>query len=395
MNIDKKNLAIQILAVLGLILSIELACIYYHVNFLKDGGASFCSINQFIDCDGAAKTNVSQFIGIPLAWWGIGLYLVILFLTFVDKLKNIKYLGFLDVFKEPKAYITTLSGIAFICSMILAGISIFGIHKLCLLCFVTYFIDLAIALTASSASFKNIIGSVKTTVLDFIAGAKKYTAAFIALVLLFAGVLTYSGTTFNFVPHLKFRKEILKYQKIKYNPYRVKGNTLGNKNGDVVIELYSDFVCPLCYIHNIMLHQAAKEFKNLKIVHHNYPFDTECNPYVTFKMHPNACFMSKGVIAARKQGNYWEMSSLLYENQPKKMDDMIKLAEKLNFDVDAFRSDFYSKETFNEISNELKAANQRGIDATPTMIINNKKYVGVKPYSKLKDILIENGAKTN
>ena len=86
------------------------------------------SVNDFIDCDGAAKTGAAQFLGIPLAWWGIFFYIVILFLTFVDKLKQVKFLSFLEVFKTPQAYITTLGTVAFTVSMILAGISLFGIH---------------------------------------------------------------------------------------------------------------------------------------------------------------------------------------------------------------------------------------------------------------------------
>ena len=92
MNINKKNLSIQFLALLGLSLAIKLAFIFYSANYDKYSLSSFCSINDFIDCDGAAKTNVAQFLGIPLAWWGIFFYLTVLFLTTVDKLKNIKIL---------------------------------------------------------------------------------------------------------------------------------------------------------------------------------------------------------------------------------------------------------------------------------------------------------------
>ena len=143
-----------------------------------------------------------------------------------------------------------------------------------------------------------------------------------------------------------------------------------------------------------MLHKAAKELSNIKIIHHNYPFDKECNPYISVNMHPNACFMAKGAIAARNQGNYWEMSSLLYENQPKTMNDMLKLANQLGFDTDKFITDFYSKETLNEIETELNNANNvLNIDSTPTMYVNGDKIVGVKPYYELKDLLIEHGAK--
>jgi protein-disulfide isomerase len=194
------------------------------------------------------------------------------------------------------------------------------------------------------------------------------------------------------VPHIKKTQSILKYRKIKYNPYRIKGNVLGNENGNVVIHLYSDYVCPLCYINNIMLHQAVKEFDNIKVVHHNYPFDKECNKYMLINIHPNACFMSKGAIAAKNQGNYWEMSSLIYEQQPKSMDEMLKLSEQLGFDKRKFVNDFNSEETSSEIYKEIEEAQQYEIDATPTMIINGDKIVGVKPYYELKDILIKYGA---
>lgn len=393
MSIDKKKLTIQILTVIGFLLTIKLACIYYVANYEKYALSSFCSINDFIDCDGAAKSSVSQFWGIPLAYWGMLFYITIFFFTIVDKLKNIKFLKFLEVFKNPMSYIAVLGTVAFVISMILAGLSLFKIHKLCVLCVVTYFIDLIIALVASSCSIKQIASDFKNTVLDFIVGAKRYPKTLAILLIIAISFFTYSGVTYNFVPHIKKQKAILKYRDIKFNPYRVKGNTLGSEKADVVIELYSDYVCPLCYIHNIMLHQAAKEFSNIKIIHHNYPFDKECNPYISFNMHPNACFMARGAIAARNQGNYWEMSSLLYENQPTKMEDMLKLAKQLNFNEAEFISDFESDKTSKEIEVELNKAVDLNIDSTPTMYVNGDKIVGVKPYYELKEILIKHGAK--
>ena len=393
MNIDKKKIAVQILTLIGFALTIKLACIYYVANYEKYALSSFCSINEFIDCDGAAKSSVSQFWGIPLAYWGMFFYITVFFLTIVDKLKKFKLLKFLEVFKNPMSYITFLGTIAFACSMVLAGLSLFKIHKLCVLCVITYVIDLIIALVASSGKFKVIVNDFKTAFIDFIKKKKKYTKTFIVLLILAVSFLCYSGMTYNFVPHIKRQKAILKYRDIKFNPYRVKGNTLGAEKADVVIELYSDYVCPLCYINNIMLHQAAKEFSNIKVVHHNFPFDKECNPYISVNMHPNACFMAKGAISARNQGNYWEMSSLLYESQPVKMDDMLKLAKQLGFNEGKFIQDFNSEKTAKEIEDELSKAYALQLDSTPTMFINGEKVVGVKPYYELKEILIKHGAK--
>lgn len=393
MVLDKKKLNIQLLALAGLIITIKLAFIYYDANYNQYALSSFCSINDFVDCDGAARSNYSQFLGIPLAYWGIFFYIIILFLTFVENFKQIKILKFLEVFKNPNEYITALGTIAFVCSMILAGISLFTINKICILCFITYFIDLTIALIASSSNLKNIALSFKTTFLDFIDGAKNYTKTFIVLLLVSIGFLAYTEVTKDFVPHIKKRQELFKYRRMKVNPYRVKGNILGVENAKVVIELYSDYVCPLCYINNIMLHKAAKEFSNIKIVHHNFPFDKECNEYLDINIHPHACFMSKAAIASRNQNNYWEMSSLLYEKQPRTEEKLIKLVEELNFDKERFLRDLNSNETKKELYDEIKLATEQNINATPTMFINGEKYVGVKPYYELKGILKKHGAR--
>ena len=389
----KRNILIQILAIVGIALSVELAIIYYNANYVRYSLSSFCSINDFIDCDGAARTTMSQFWGIPLAYWGMFLYLTILFLTVVNWLKGFKFLKFLEVFKNRTAYISTFGLISFVISMILACKSIFEINKLCLLCLITYFIDLTIAITASNSSIKALVNNLKITALDFIDGAKKYPKTCIILVLAAITFVSYSNITYNFVPHMKRGRSIMKYKNMKHNPYRVKGNVLGNPNGDVVIELYSDYVCPLCYVHNIMIHKAAKEFTNIKVIHHNFPFDKECNPYINVSMHPNACYMARGALAAKKQGNYWEMSSLLYENKPKDVDSMMKLAKKLKFDTNKFETDFESNEITEELNQEIKDAKKYEIDATPTMIINGKKIVGVRPYNELEKVLIEYGAK--
>ena len=87
------------------------------------------------------------------------------------------------------------------------------------------------------------------------------------------------------------------------------------------------------------------------------------------------------------------MSSLLYENQPKKLEDVIKLSDELGFNRDEFVRDFESEEISKELSEELDNAANLNIDATPTMYINGDEVVGVKPYYELRKVLIEHGAK--
>ena len=104
MNLAKR-IALTVVALIGFLTSVKLSLIYWDANFNPYALPSFCSINELIDCDGVAKTTHSQFFGIPLAFWGLFLYFVFLFFTYVDKLKKIKFFGFLEVFERPENYI--------------------------------------------------------------------------------------------------------------------------------------------------------------------------------------------------------------------------------------------------------------------------------------------------
>ena len=126
----KKTIFISILVILGLLVTIDLAYIYYEANFDMYALPSFCSISDFVDCDGVARTTESQFFGVPLAYWGLFLYSFIIMLLCVDKLKKVPFLKFLEVFKHKFHYIASLGLISFVISMILLCISLFGIHKI-------------------------------------------------------------------------------------------------------------------------------------------------------------------------------------------------------------------------------------------------------------------------
>ena len=126
----KRKVGVGVIALLGFITTIKLAMIYYDANFNPYALPSFCSVSDLIDCDGVAKTTESQFFGIPLAYWGLFLYSFIFLMLGADKLKNFKLFKFMEVFKNPLDYISSLGILAFIISMVLLCVSLFDIKKL-------------------------------------------------------------------------------------------------------------------------------------------------------------------------------------------------------------------------------------------------------------------------
>lgn len=389
-----RKISVIILALIGLITSIKLIMVYYDANFNPYALPSFCSINNVIDCDSVAKTIYSQFLGIPLAVWGFCLYSFLLFLCFCENLKNIKFLGFLEVFKNPQSYIHSLTLFSFAVSMGLASLSIFGIHKICILCVVTYFLDFIIALVSKTWG-KGVIYDFKVSFNDFFDALKvrNYLIAFVALVVIGASFLTFTTTSYIFTPQVKLYKANEFFLNLKGNPYKVNGNLLGDPQAKIIVDEYIDYNCPSCYMQNIMLHRIVTELNGVKIVQHNLPLDTACNKYVPNQVHENSCTMARYAIAAKKQNKFWQMNELLFENTPETQDDIIKLSRKAHFDAAQLYEDANSKETKQELLDEIETSKNAEIDGTPTMIINMTKTTGLVPYYELKDKLIKMGAK--
>ncbi len=393
-----KRIALTILALTGFITSVKLAFIYWDANFNPYALSSFCSINELIDCDGVAKTTHSQFFGIPLALWGVFLYFIFLVFTFVDKLKNFeikgfKIFGFLEVFKNPESYICALGIIAFLISMTLAGISIFEIKKICILCFFTYILNLFIGIAAKPDS-ENIIQVFATSFKDFIAALKikKYAITFVILAIAAAGVLVYTEISDILAPQVKMQKELEYYSK-PGEKYKTSGNILGEHDAKLVVHEYTDYQCPFCFVLNTMMLRAVNELKNLKVVHHNLPLDKECNPALPGQMHPGSCLMAKYAIAAGYQGKYWDMNALLFDKEFQGEDSIVNNAKSIRgLNIEKLQKDAHSDKVMKELQKEIDEANSIGIDGVPALRINIETKIGIMPYEELKDKLIKAGA---
>lgn len=375
----KKKFLIGSIAFIGIITTIKLAIIYYNANFNPYSLPSFCSVNEFIDCDNVAKTSESQFFGVPLALWGMFLYAFILLMLFAEKLKNHKLLKFLEVFKNPYAYIGALGLISFAISMILLGISLFEIKKLCILCAFTYILNLLIGIIATDGHF---IKAIKQSFADFIDAVKikKYLIALIVVAICASGFLTYTTKSMVLAPQVKKQALFKEFTSAKKNKYAVTGNVLGEENAKKIVYVYSDYQCPICYAHNIMMHKLAKEVKGIKIVHKNLPLDVECNGYLQAPFHEGSCIDARYAIASEKQGKFWEMNDILFQNKPKTEDELLKLLKDKDFDIERLQNDANSMETSAQIKKEIDEAYKKGINGTPTTMIDNNAHVGIKPY---------------
>ncbi len=380
----RRFIAILIFCVIGLVLCVELAEIFYKTNFLPEFTKSFCTVSDLIDCDGVALTEYSLSFGVPNALWGLFIYLLFIFLLFVDKIQEKFKNTIFDVFKNPRSYIATLSLLAFGLSMILAFISIFKIQKICALCFCTYFVDLAIAILAKGKGF--FIEDIKTTIVDFIAGAKQYFVLFIIVLIGFISTLYYLDTSVIFSPKLKKQKEQKEFFEAKSNKYAISGNVLGKEDSAIKVKIYSDVNCPFCKILNIMIHKIAKK-ENILVEEYFFPLDTTCNRYIgtTLGGHEFSCYESKLSLAAKKQNKFYDVINVLFYIRPTSEQNILDELNNadIGLDMDKLVQDMNSIETENELQEQINEAYRLGINGTPAIDIDGILYMGGMPYDDL------------
>ncbi len=151
---------------------------------------------------------------------------------------------------------------------------------------------------------------------------------------------------------------------------------------------YSDFQCPACKnAHGILNNIEASgspDFDITKKVTFAFRF------FPLYQIHGNANVAAYAAEAAGIQGKFWKMSDLLFANQQawEKSSDpqkeyFLNYAKELKLDVNQFKKDSSSTEVKNRVNEDLKEAQQMGIDSTPTFFLNGQK-VDVNSFDELK-----------
>lgn len=166
------------------------------------------------------------------------------------------------------------------------------------------------------------------------------------------------------------------------NPVKIDiGNSpvAGPKNAAITIVEFSDFQCPYCSKAKATIDQIKKAYPNdVKVVFKHLPL----------AFHPNAEPAAKASMAAHKQGKFWEMHDLLFENQAKLGDELyIELAKQLKLDIDKFKKDMQDEDIANQIKADVKIAEKHEIRGTPGFFVGGVAVKGAYPFDHFKKII--------
>jgi Thioredoxin len=155
----------------------------------------------------------------------------------------------------------------------------------------------------------------------------------------------------------------------------------GPADAPVCVVEFSDFASTLC--------AAAEPIVNKLLS--AYPAQV----WVAFKhyprwMHRESQLAHEASLAAREQGAFWEMHSVLFAGQDKlSRDDLIAKAKRLGLDVPRFTEDLDSRRFMPQVDADRQEANRLGVDNVPFFFINGRAINGGVGLADLKELVDE------
>ncbi len=283
------NRIVFVLACAGLFIALFVGILHYANVSLP------CGPGEYTGCDGVQMDDWSKFLGLPIAFFGAGLYLLVALCAFsreVLGLENTPRLAF-------SIWLLLASGV--VISMLLLGRAEFTLHLRCNWC-------LASGITMALAFLIHTLGTVGNRPIE----GKR-------LPLMVPGVLLLvSIGTACVLANMEIGKGRLLFQikEIAASPtmvYRPSNPVFGESSAKTVAVAFSDLFCPSCKENHAWIKSKLEgELKGkVKFVFRNFPLPT----------HPGSLDAAFYGAWAQRQGKFWEYADAVYSSSPEEFQD--------------------------------------------------------------------------
>jgi uncharacterized membrane protein/protein-disulfide isomerase len=153
----------------------------------------------------------------------------------------------------------------------------------------------------------------------------------------------------------------------------------GSASAPYPIVIFSDFQCDGCAHHEVFLRLLVNLNPNLlKLVHKNYPLNTDCNKLAVNNVHPLGCKAAKAAYAAYLLGGnraFDVYGGLLFESR-KQLDRQpwLEFARRLNLDADKFQELLNSgSRADHKLQEDLQLGAALKLNTTPSIFFEGKK----------------------
>jgi protein-disulfide isomerase len=145
----------------------------------------------------------------------------------------------------------------------------------------------------------------------------------------------------------------------------------GAKDAKVTLVEFSDFECPFCAAARPLLEEFVKGKSTVRLCWAPFPLS----------QHPHSTIAGQAALYARDGGKFWAVHDALFEAQLSMSPETIRgILTKAGLDVKAFDKAAAANKYVDELNASKDAGKTAGVDSTPSLFINGRKYVlGLQP----------------
>lgn len=162
-------------------------------------------------------------------------------------------------------------------------------------------------------------------------------------------------------------------------PVNDRDQQTGNLESELTLIEYGDYQCPYCrHAHPLVQRLLRERGRELRFVFRHFPLK---------KIHAQAAMAALSAEAAGRQGKFWQMHDLLFENQHRFPEKMLfhGLATELGLNLDRFITDLDDAEIASKVETDFRGGIYSGVNRTPTFFLNTEK---VELYNGTYDSLL-------
>lgn len=376
------NIIMLLLSVVGLVSSIYLTYLHQQIFTGKLEDFGFCGISRSISCEAVSASPYSKIFGVPLSWLGTLLYLFWIALAAIAAFKpenNIRVSNGLML-------VTAAAAVA--ANIYLGQLMFFTLDTVCLLCLLTYAINLLVLILVLQQAKGFRLASISEGIRAMIPFSGQTRFGFVLIFVLIAavGVIGQFQMQKGIAAASKFDKAgFQKFQESPRHEVDIASDPFhGGEKAKLTIVEFSDFQCPHCRKAHVILQTVLPGYGDqVKLVFKNMPLS----------MHHSSKALAQLSEAAHKQEKFWPLHDLIFERQAEFKDApldkkaLMELAKDASLDMARVEKDYEDPSTEQAVKADSKEAERLKIRSTPVILFNGLLIRGMPPPAVLKHII--------
>jgi protein-disulfide isomerase len=166
-------------------------------------------------------------------------------------------------------------------------------------------------------------------------------------------------------------------------PVSINDQLTGNPSSSITLVEFGDYQCPHCgHAHPLVKKLIKEKGESFLFVFRNFPLR---------EVHPAAFMAALSAEAAGRQGKFWKMHDIIFENQQHLHgNSFLDFSSHLQLDSLQFAKDLEDNNIKEKVDADFESGIRSGVNGTPAFFINGEMFYYDTTYESLLKAIEKN-----